>query len=239
MTTAICRLSHLLPMLPARQTQELRSRWELPPSKQHGRKQIRKWAIGVAASNQSQATLGVALDSLVLAGWEAPHLFLDGCVRVVARHERLPGVLRDPAIGRWPNYLLALAELSMQHPSAEAYLMTEADLSFNHTEPLRPYLERMLWPERRPCLVLLSPSSEIGGARAGWQKLRDHPGEGALAVIFPRSVLHEFLLAGCPPDGTALFKLNEAIIHWARTRRINIWLPSPDLARPVNDIDFI
>src|SRR5262245_12422235 len=88
----------------------------LPPPRPRWRHRVRVWAVGVVTSPRRQPTLDVTLDSLTRAGWEAPYLFLDGSVRVHPRFAHLPGALREPRVGCWPNYYLALAELLMRHP---------------------------------------------------------------------------------------------------------------------------
>src|SRR5437870_5934494 len=76
-------------------------------------RRVRRWAVGVVTSACGRATLAATVDGLLRAGWAAPYLFLDGTVRVPERLAHLPGVLREPPVGPWPHYYLALAELTM------------------------------------------------------------------------------------------------------------------------------
>jgi hypothetical protein len=55
------------------------------------------------SSPRRRPTLGVTVESLICAGWDRPYLFLDGTVRVPERFAHLPGVLREPRVGCWPN----------------------------------------------------------------------------------------------------------------------------------------
>jgi hypothetical protein len=157
----------------------------LPPGKPR-RHRVRAWAVGVVSSPRRQPTLDTTLDSLIRAGWDRPHLFLDGTVRIPERFACLPGVLREPPVGCWSNYYLALAELLMRHPEADAYLLAEDDALFYDGEVLREYMEQVLWPDRRPRLVSLFCPSLNSARDFGWHSLWPGWSLGALAFIFPR-----------------------------------------------------
>src|SRR5262249_53127337 len=156
----------------------------LPPARPCGRPRVREWAAGVVSSPRRQPTLGAILESMIRAGWDAPYLFLDGAVRVPGRFAHLPGVLRDPRVGCWPNYYLALAELVMRRPDADAYLVAEDDARFFDAEVLREYLEQMLWPSPHPCIISLYCSSIYSTPYFGWRPLSTRWGWGSLALIF-------------------------------------------------------
>lgn len=219
------------------------SLWRLlPPPRPRGRLRVRTWAVGVVSSPRLQPTLDVTLGSLILAGWTAPHLFLDGTVRVPDSFAALPGVLRDPRVGCWPNYYLSLAELLMRHPDADAYLLVEDDARFYDREVLREYLEQMLWPDARPCLVSLYCPSIYSTPDFGWRPLRSRWTCGAQAFIFPRRVAQEFLLdpsvcghcwgrwlleRGVPGNTDIVIGL------WALRRRIPVWYPTPSLVQHI------
>lgn len=81
---------------------------------------VRKWAVGVTTAPRIQPTLELCLDSLVRAGWGVPRLFVDSQTEIPARYSHLPVTLREPRVGAWPNYYLALAELLMREPDADA-----------------------------------------------------------------------------------------------------------------------
>jgi hypothetical protein len=198
--------------------------------------------VGVVSSPRLQPTLTATLDSLARAGWDAPHLFLDGTVRVPERFAHLPGVLREPRVGCWPNYYLGLAELLMRHPDADAYLLAEDDALFYDGEVLREYMEQMLWPDRRSCLVSLYCPSLNSAPAFGWRPLRPKWAVGALAFVFPRPLAQDFLLdrAVCDhrwgrwreEDG-GLANTDIVIGLWARRKRIRIWYPTPSLVQHI------
>lgn len=219
------------------------SLWDLlPPPTPRGRPRVKAWAVGVVTSPRRQATLDITLDSLMRAGWTAPYLFLDGTVRVQERFAQLPGVLREPRIGCWPNYYLALAELLMRQPDADAYLLAEDDARFYDAEVLREYLEQMLWPARRPCIVSLYCSSAISARGFGWQPLPVRWDWGSLAFIFPPRVAQDFLLDRSVCDhrwgrwqeeGGGLAGTDIVIGAWAMRKRIPIWYAVPSLVQHV------
>jgi hypothetical protein len=215
----------------------------LPPGKPH-RPSVRTWAVGVTSSPRRRPTLEATLDSLIRAGWRSPHLFLDGTVRVPERFSGLPGVLREPRVGCWPNYYLALAELLMRHPEADAYLMAEDDALFYNGESLREYLEQMLWPDRHPCLISLYCSSAYTSPGFGWRPLRARWTEGALAFIFPRRLAQDFLLdravcdhrwARWQEEDGGFADTDHIIGRWASRKRIRIWYPIPSLVQHIGD----
>jgi hypothetical protein len=74
-----------------------------PPATRHPQP-IRKWAVGVTTAPRPRPTLDACLGNLTRAGWESPHLFMDSAVRVSGRFGHLPGTLRSPAAGAWPNH---------------------------------------------------------------------------------------------------------------------------------------
>ena len=88
------------------------------PDRRHGPK-VCNWSVGVITAPRRSATLDTCLDSLVRAGWERPRLFVDTATTIATRHGGLPLTLREPRIGAFPNYYLALAEMVMRDPEAD------------------------------------------------------------------------------------------------------------------------
>jgi Glycosyltransferase sugar-binding region containing DXD motif/Galactosyltransferase len=216
----------------------------LPPPRPRGRRCVRVWAVGVVSAPRRQPTLEITLDSLARAGWDTPHLFLDGTVRVPGRFAHLPGVLREPRVGCWPNYHLALAELLMRRPDVDAYLLAEDDVRFFDAEVLREYLEQMLWPDRRSCLVSLYCSSACSAPDPGWRPWPQRWTWGSLAFVFPRHLAQEFVLdrAVCEhrwgrwsEEGGGLTGTDLVIGWWALRKRVPIWYPNPSLVQHLGE----
>src|SRR5262249_39891830 len=107
---------------------------------------IRRWAVGVTTAPRRQPTLHWCLDSLIRAGWEQPRLFVDSAVTIAGRVANLPISLRAEKLGAWPNYYLALTELLLREPWADAYFLVQDDVILYDREDLRRYLEQTLWP---------------------------------------------------------------------------------------------
>jgi hypothetical protein len=216
----------------------------LPPRKVRRRPGVKTWAVGVLSSPRRRSTLDATLDSLIRAGWHDPHLFLDGTVRVPERFAGLPGVLREPRIGCWSNYYLALAELLMRHPDADAYLLAEDDALFYDRENLREYMEQILWPDQRLCLVSLYCPSPYSVQDFGWHPSRCVWSMGSLAFIFPRRLAQHFLLDRAVCDhrwgrwqeaDAGLADTDEVIGRWALRKRIRIWYPTPSLVQHIGE----
>jgi hypothetical protein len=202
---------------------------------------IRKWAVGVTTAPRRRPTLERCLESLMRAGWEAPHLFIDSPVRVPERFGHLTGTLRNPAIGAWPNHYLALFELTLRHPDADAYFMVQDDALLYDGENIRRYLEGVLWPARLPSIVSLYCPQPYTAEKFGWHRYRRAWVWGALAFVFSRQAAQMYLgdKRVCQhrwrsaEDG--LSQIDVLLGWWARRRRIPIWYPTPSLVQHIGE----
>ncbi|MGE3821216.1 MAG: hypothetical protein AB7I30_17520, partial [Isosphaeraceae bacterium] len=202
------------------------------------------WAVGVTTAPRREPTLDRCLESLAAAGWDHPRLFIDAPVDLPPRAALLPQTYRDVAVGAWPNYLLALQELVLRQPRADAYLIVQDDALFYQGESIRPYLERhVLWPGTEPggSIVSLYCASAYTRSRPGWHRLRGRWAWGALAFIFPNALARAFLM-----DRTVFahrwIGRNQGLAHidvvvgrWARRRRIGVWYPCPSLVQHIGE----
>jgi hypothetical protein len=213
----------------------------LPPPKRRNGQGVRQWAVGVTTAPRLHGTLDRCLGSLVRAGWRTPHLFVDSAVRIPQEFSHLPGTFRDVKIGAWPSYYLALAELLMRHPHADAYLIAQDDTLFYDRESLVDYLEEVLWPGGTPGLVSLYCGPADCGSRPGWQRKDDSRNSGPLATIFPRELAKAFIAdAGVfehrwSPDPALATSVDDVVSHWARDRGYPLWLPTPSLVQHIGD----
>ncbi len=211
-----------------------------PPRVRHGAR-VRQWAVGVTTAPRLQPTLEPCLESLVRAGWRTPHLFVDSAVRLPPQFSHLPGTLRDARIGAWPNYYLALAELLLRHPHADAYLIAQDDALFYDRQSLPEYLEQVLWPSRPPALVSLYSAPADCGFRPGWHSLPGSCSTGPVAMVFSRELAKSFLADAAviehrwSPDPVAAAALGHVVGHWARDCGIPLWLPTPSLVQHIGD----
>ncbi len=139
----------------------------LPPPPAAG-PPVRSWSVGVTTAPRSRATVDWTIDSLGRAGWPAPRVFADLPVALAERHQRLAITVREPDLGAWPNYYLAIVELLLREPSADAILMVQDDVLFYDRQDLRAYLERSLWPTDPPGIVSLYCSAAYSRDEPGW-----------------------------------------------------------------------
>ncbi len=211
-----------------------------PPGSRHGRR-VRGWAVGVTTAPRVQPVLPTCLESLARAGWERPHLFIDAAVRVPEPFDRLPCTLRDERIGAWPNYYLALAELLLRHPRADAYLLVQDDALFADREPLTSYLEAVLWPGRTSCLVSLYCIDADTAIEPGWHPSAGQVRSGPVALVFPRDLAKAFLgdrdviEHRWHADEATATAIGGVISSWADRRGIPVWLPTPSLVQHIGD----
>ena len=197
---------------------------------------IREWAVGITTAPRRQPTLGDCLDSVTLAGWDSPRLFLDGADRLPPRYRHLPVTFRNDAIGAWPAWYLALAELVLQQPNADAYLMLQDDVIFHDREPVRDYLEQALWPGSRPAVVSLFYTSF--DVTPGWQNSPAHEWHwGAQALVFPPAIARALivdsdLIATCLAATTHI-PIPEVLSGWMSRRDFSTWYPIPSLTQHI------
>jgi hypothetical protein len=220
-------------------------RERIPPPARGRRARIRRWAVGVTTAPRPRPTLNACLQSLARAGWERPHLFMDSAVRVGGEFGRLPGTLRSPAAGAWPNHYLALFELSMRQPDADAYLIVQDDALIYDRENVREYLEEALWPAGRPGVVSLYCPAPYTAKRAGWRRYRKSWVWGALALVFPRITLQRYLRDRSIAEhrwrskDEGLAQIDALLGWWALQRRIAFWHPTPSLVQHIGQISTL
>jgi hypothetical protein len=214
----------------------------VPPPSQRASVQVKTWAVGVTTAPRRVATLDDCLDSLSRAGWENPHLFIDASVPLSDRATGLPRTIRDPRVGAWPNYVLALHELLMREPRADAFMLVQDDALFFDREPLRAYLEaEILWPGASRGIVSLYCPSAYTQPTPGWHKADETWGWGALAFVFPNDLARAFLLDAevfsHRWDGRnhGLAHIDVVIGRWAERTGVAIWYPTPSLVQHVGD----
>ncbi len=151
------------------------------------------WSVGITTAPRQRATLPETIKSLALAGWDRPRLFCEPDVTIPPQFRQLPASVRDERLGAFPNWFLALSELLMRYPQADAFLLCQDDVSF--CRGIRTYLERVLWPADAIGVVSLFCPSYYGRGKPygfhredrGWDTC------GAQAYVFPRVSAEVFL----------------------------------------------
>lgn len=211
----------------------------LPPPIRRSGPSVRRWAVGVTTSHRAVPTLANCLQTLDAAGWPQPRLFVDGDTELPAEARHLPLTVRHPRIGAWPSYYLALAELLMREPAADAYLLLQDDAQLLPHPGLRSYLERLLWPGHEPGLVSLFCSRAYEQPGNGWHRFHGHWVWCALAFIFSRTAAQRFLadrevvLHRWNPLRDPLTGIDWRIGEWAAAQNIPIHYPCPSLVQHI------
>ncbi len=142
-----------------------------PPARRTGSR-VSRWAVGVTTAPRQSPTLERCLTSLATTGWDKPRLFVDGDAPVPPEFASLARTDRRPQLGAWPSYYLALAELLMREPEADAYMIVQDDALFAADFDVRAYLEQVLWPGKTPWTVSLFCARPYTQSQPGWHPLR-------------------------------------------------------------------
>jgi hypothetical protein len=212
----------------------------VPRPQQRFGSRVQSWAVGVTTAPRRKPTLDSCLDSLARSGWETPRLFVDSGVTIADRFSDLPLTLRETKLGPWPNYYLALVELMMREPVADAFMLVQDDVIFDDRHDLRAYLEEILWPADPVAAVSLYCSKAYTQPESGWHKLESQWIWGALAFVFPRESAKRFLTdplvfehRSNPKEG--LVNIDILIGQWAHEHQLPIYFPSPSLVQHVGN----
>lgn len=216
----------------------------IPPPATRSGPAVREWAVGITTAPRRLPTLEFCLAALLRAGWSEPRLFVDADTDLPARFGALAKSVRETKIGAWPNYYLALAELALRQPEADAYMILQDDaLLIQHPE-LRAYLERVLWPGDRPGIVSLYCARPYTQARAGWYALPMQWVWGALAFVFPAEAAWRFLadpeVVGHRrngPDG--LTGIDLLIGRFAYRNDLPVYFPTPSVVQHIGHVSAL
>ena len=179
-----------------------------------------KWVYGVTTVYQRFDTLlPRTLASLKAAGWDTPHLFVDGVglssikhrySELVQRYEAtypyLPLTVRYPAVKCHAHWHLSFLQLFETDPTADYYALFQDDfVCYRNT---REYITRSPCPEKGYMSLLTNTATNepiIAGKPYGtWHEggLTNRPesnpnlwqaGRGAVALVFNREAAYELL----------------------------------------------
>lgn len=206
----------------------------------------KKWAIGVTTAPRKTATLERTLASLAAAGFDSPHLFADGYTPSVdADHYSLLTTHKNK-IGGWPNFLLALTELTVRQPQADYFAVIQDDVVFSAN--LRAWLEWQQLPPGAGVYSVFTPAC-YSRNRAGWFAVREGFGQAAAQTfVFPRERAFQFLsdpfvnnYRRNPPqprspgkwnlDGT--HHIDGVVGEWCKRNKLATYFHAPSLAQHV------
>ena len=206
---------------------------------------VTEWAVGVTTAPRRQPTLARCLASLAAAGWTDPHLFIDGDVDVPPPLDRLDATRRTPAVGAWGNTQLALSELLIRRPDANALLVVQDDALFPNA-PLREYLGGViasLWGSGGddPAISLYCCGDDQT-ENAGWSPYEDRWKYGAVAIVYSRAAAADLLAspeAAEHVDGGHKAGVDTVIGRWLEASGRTIWRSTPSLVEHVGETSTI
>lgn len=201
---------------------------------------VKTWAIGVTTAPRKTPTLGRTLASLEEAGFQEVRVFAEPDSEVPDSSIGGKITIRDETIGAWPNWYLALSELYLRTPRADAYMLVQDDVVM--CRGLRRYLERQLWPHHRVGFVSIYRSAGYRELSPGFSEVSLAEGMlGALTLIFPnfaaRSLLadHHTLAHRLRGRQSGLAHIDDVVGFWARKSRLGGWVHTPSLAQHIGE----
>lgn len=206
---------------------------------------VTRWAVGVTTAPRRSPTLSHCLNSLISAGWPAPHLFIDGSVEIAVDFQHLPRSVRLPLAGARQSYYLTVAELLDTYPSADALLLVQDDAWWPKGLPVREYLESCLWPESEECLVSAWCCSDDTAETAGWHRRMSPWKFGAVAFIFSRTAALRFITdpevrnACASHTDSHMGGISSLIGNWAVKAHIPVYFTTPSLVQHLGEVSTI
>lgn len=208
---------------------------------------IEKWAVGVTTAPRRVPTVDDCLDSLIAAGFRHPRLFMDSIVPVSTEFAELEVTRREPQIGAWPSYYLALVELMMREPDADAFMLVQDDVLFFDHPGLREYLEQAMWPIDTPAIVSLFCPSRYTQSVDGWHRFPEDKAWvfGAETFVFSREAARQFVadeivgLHRSRPGKDGLVHIDDVIGEWAQRKQVALYYPTPSLVQHIGHVSTL
>jgi hypothetical protein len=206
---------------------------------------INNWSVGITTAPRKQNTLSMTLNSLKAAGWESPRLFAEPGTEIPPEYQTLPLSERDEVMGAFPNWYLALTELVLRTPRAEAFMICQDDVLFSKN--LRDYLELNLWPADQVGVVsIYCPSHYQQTTNSGFiREDRGWSSWGALAYVFSnpsaRSILSDPLVLNHRDFGPAegLHNIDSVVGYWCERHQLPYYVHFPSLAQHIGEFSTI
>jgi hypothetical protein len=174
------------------------------PSDEQSDMKPRLWTYGVTTvASRLHSLLPQTLESLAVAGFEQPRVFVDGCNGLRDRW-----TYRGEVLGPFGNWILALAELYIRSPACHYYALFQDDILA--CRRLREYLSAQKLPECAYWNLYTAGPNEpktdrIGNGTTtrtgieGWKEgskindRGDQSGIGALGLVFNRQGVQALL----------------------------------------------
>lgn len=148
------------------------------------------WSYGVTTVLSRRNTLlPRTLLSLKKAGFDNPHLFIDGDNdgKSWEKDFNLSVTCRNPNVRTAGHWVLSLYELYYRHQSADRFALFQDDLVTYYG--LRQYLDGCPYPEKGYLNLFTFPSNfNLANGRQGWYPSNQF-GRGAVALVFSQEAV--------------------------------------------------
>lgn len=195
-----------------------------------------RWVYGVTTvSLRLGNLLPHTLNSLKNSGFDSPYLFVDG---MTGKHDfsfDCEGMtFREPKVGAFGNWILALWELYIRNPIANRFALFQDDIMT--VKNLRSYLESSPLPERGYLNLYTVPENKKLATGEGWFK-SNQMGRGALGLIFDRegvlALLKSESIVNKPMDASRGTKNLDGAIQTALCAKMKFieWCHNPSLVQ--------
>jgi len=149
------------------------------------------WATAVTTvPSRFGDLLPKTLESLAKAGFENPHLFIDGEIKDVVPEYLHPytKTFRFARLRTFGNWVMAAWELYLRNPKADRFVIFQDDLEA--CTNLKEYLEKCEYPAKGYLNLLCFPENEK--PKKGWY-LSNQDGKGAVGLVFSNEALRTLL----------------------------------------------
>lgn len=201
------------------------------------------WAYGVTTvPSRLTNELPRTLDSLKLAGFDKPRLFIDGA-KDDSKYQQfgLETTCHYPNLRTFGNWITALIELYIRQPEAGRYAIFQDD--FVTYRNLRGYLEKSPYPDKGYLNLYTFPSNQGLAPKDGtygWY-LANQLGRGAVALIFnkeaAKALLYSRHIVDRPEDPLRGHKsIDGGIVTALKKAGFSEYVHNPSLVQHIGDI---
>ncbi|MCG6154357.1 hypothetical protein [Rubinisphaera margarita] len=206
---------------------------------------IQRWSVGMTTAPRRVLTLEASVRSVFLAGWHDVRLFAEPGTKLPADFVSLGRSDRDEKLGAFSNWYLALSELYLRTPHADAFMVLQDDVVL--ARGLREYLDNQLWPDPKvgvvslycPSHVTLAVGCGFGITNEGWGWW------GALALVFSNPGIRAFLSDievlnhrhHGPDDGSR--NIDSVVGAWSRRSGLPFYVHCPSLVSHIGGASTI
>lgn len=199
------------------------------------------WSYGVTTVPSRRHTfLPRTLNSLAVAGFDKPRLFIDGA-KDASEYASLglDTTVHYPTIRTAGNWILSLLELYVRNPVGERFAIFQDDLITYRN--LRQYLEKCKYPENGYWNLYTFPKnqaladSRLGEGKKGWYE-SDQLGKGAVALIFSREAVcnllgQRYLFDRCQDGNRGWKSIDGGIVCAMKIANYREYVHSPSLVQ--------